>query len=590
MAEVKTYSHGNFLFEFTPSGKPYIGTLVTTFPEVEPYGGKVDLSSKRSRSEYANEASEMCGMNEKDLRAALISIFTKRTEEISAAREAAQNQPQEIPEDEVAEEEISQRISVPGVLDRLVEDIANFSRVVRDRNTLKLLTLVSLSAQLDLLPNGKPIGANNILTAEPGRGKNYLCDAVARVIPEDFYFAFESSSAKSLYYAAESDPAFLKHRWIYPNEAEATDSLVLMFRPLLSGGLAKHLTVNSDASGRNTGQEYTIEGPITITIPTVRNKLDSQLQSRMLVAELEDYEGRVADHSGAVSELLSRDYAGSDHTEHIRAWKAALRSLTNIRRVVIPEHPDFRFDSDQVSYGARLWTNVLGLMCTHAWLEQRNREVISLGNGERAIVATPKDYEAAYEIFKETCERSVINLSDLHRKILDAVYALTEEAKGEDDTTLFFSPGFAQRKIEDKSRTLHGKAYVRQASISENKTFLVKSAKLLWEPSDGGLALAKGADPSWWEKGDALDGFPKPEQVKIWWTDDSSPDPSLHKSAHHPNGQDDREANGDDREVSDHKNGLSKPNKAGEAEDIGDIGSLETSEDKSSTLGALLMG
>jgi hypothetical protein len=42
------------------------------------------------------------------------------------------------------------------------------------------------------------------------------------------------------------------------------------------------------------GQEYVIEGPITLTIPTVRNKLDGQLRTRMLVAELADYEGRVA--------------------------------------------------------------------------------------------------------------------------------------------------------------------------------------------------------------------------------------------------------------------------------------------------------
>jgi hypothetical protein len=521
MTEPKHYEFGDFRLEFAPERDPLTGMLVTRFPELEPFTDKVTLSSSRSRNAYAKQAEDTCGIDGKDLKLTLNSLCSKRQEEVAAAKEAEKDQQQDPQEESVPEEKINQRIGEPGVLDRLVKDMGNFSRVVREREALKLLTLVSLSAQLDLLPNGKPIGANNILTAEPGRGKNYLCDAVARVLPEEFYFAFESSSAKSLYYAAESDPAFLKHRWVYPNEAEATDSLVLMFRPLLSGGLAKHLTVNSDASGRNTGQEYTIEGPITITIPTVRNKLDSQLQSRMLVTELEDYEGRVAEHSAAVSELLSMDYAGSDHTEQIRAWKAALRSLTNIRRVAIPKHPGFRFDSDQVSYGARLWTNVLGLMCTHAWLEQRSREVIALGNGEKAIMATAEDYEVAYTIFEATCERSVVNLSEIHRKILDSVYALTQQAKDEDGTELFFSPGFAQRKIEDMSKTLHGKGYVRQASISENKTFLVKSAKLLWEPDDGGLALAKGADPSWWEKGDALDGFPRLDQVKVWWADSS---------------------------------------------------------------------
>src|SRR5215218_11416970 len=69
------------------------------------------------------------------------------------------------------------------------------------------------------------------------------------------------TSAKSLYYRAEDDQAVLKHRWIYPNEAEATDELVEMFRPLLSGGKASHLTVNKTGDGRNAALELNIEGP-----------------------------------------------------------------------------------------------------------------------------------------------------------------------------------------------------------------------------------------------------------------------------------------------------------------------------------------
>ena len=48
---------------------------------------------------------------------------------------------------------------------------------------LKLQTLVALGAQLAPYPNGKPAGANLIITAEPGRGKNHVCDAVASLLP-----------------------------------------------------------------------------------------------------------------------------------------------------------------------------------------------------------------------------------------------------------------------------------------------------------------------------------------------------------------------------------------------------------------------
>jgi len=321
------------------------------------------------------------------------------------------------------------------------------------------------------------------------------------MLPEDFYMAFESASAKSLYYRAETDPAILKHRWIYPNEAEATDQLVELFRPLLSGGRASHLTVNKTGEGRNAAQELTIEGPASITIPTVRNKLDAQLQTRMLVAELPDYEGRVAEHSRAVSRQLLPDNAGEDHTPKIRAWRAALTSLTTVRRVVfLLDRDEFCFDSDEVSHGARLWTNLLGLMLAHAWLEQRTREVLEMDKGEHAVVATPEDYEAAYAVFKATCERSVVNLSDTHRAILDAVYELSSQSTFE---------GFSLRKIADA-------AGVHHSTVAEHKTFLTKSAKLLKEV-EGGLDLVSGAEPSWWRKGDALVGFPRPEQVRGWW-------------------------------------------------------------------------
>src|SRR3712207_1328535 len=124
------------------------------------------------------------------------------------------------------------------------------------------------------------------------------------------------------------------------------DQLVEMFRPLLSGGKASHLTVNS-VDGQSTAQELRVEGPVTITIPTIRNKLDAQLQSRLLTADLPDYEGRVARHSRATSKLLLPGYASEDYSPRIRAWQAALGSFTALRRVVFSlDEEGFCFDRD----------------------------------------------------------------------------------------------------------------------------------------------------------------------------------------------------------------------------------------------------
>jgi hypothetical protein len=504
MSKAKFYDVEGLRFEFSPKGSPYTGLLAAIAEEQGTYTAEVNLAKARSRGGYAKEASELYGMDATRLKRALNELCTLRTEEVAAAAEAEQAQEEgEEVEPGLLSPEAEELVSVPGVLERYAEEVAHIRGVVKDREALKLQTLVAIGAQLAPLAGGKPAGANLILTAEAGRGKNYVCDATASALPDEFFLAFESASAKSLYYRAENDSEILKHRWVYPNEAEAADELVEMFRPLLSGGKASHLTVNKTGEGRNAAQELNIEGPASITIPTVRNKLDAQLQTRMLVAELSDYEGRVAEHSRAVSRQLLPDNAGEDHGSKVRAWQAALRSLTAKRRVVFPlDRKEFCFDSDTVSHGARLWANLLGLMLAHAWLEQRNRESRELADGEKAIVATAEDYEAAYNIFKATCERSVVNLSDTHRAILDAVYDLKSES--------VLVGGFSLRKIAEK-------AGVHHSTVAEHKTYLTRSAKLLREADEGGLDLVAGAEPSWWRKADLLIGFPRPEQVWRWW-------------------------------------------------------------------------
>ena len=515
--ETKFYEVEGLSFEFSPNGNPLAGVLAVVDETLGTYTADVSLAKSRSRQGYARDAAEDYGFDAGTLRRALNEICTLRIEEVARAAER-EDAEEERQDPETLSKEADTLISSPGVLSRYVEDVARMRGVVGDREPLKLQTLVAVGAQLAPLPSGRPLGANLILTAEAGRGKNYICDAVATPLPEEFFFAFESASAKSLYYRAESDPEVLKHRWLYPNEAEGMDHLVELARPLLSGGKAAHLTVNKTGEGRNAAQELNIEGPISITIPTVRNKLDTQLQTRMLVAELPDYAGRVAGHSRAVSRQLLPDQAGEDHGPKVAAWQAGLRSLTQIRRVVFRlDRDEFCFDSDTVSHGARLWTNLLGLMLAHAWLEQRSRDFMKLASGERAIVATPDDYEAAYAVFKATCERSVVNLSDTHRAILDAVYELSSQSAFD---------GFSLRKIADK-------AGVHHSTVAEHKTYLTKSAKLLREV-EGGLDLVSDAEPSWWRKDDLLVGFPRPEQVYRWWQEEGHFPPKSARHARQP--------------------------------------------------------
>jgi len=338
-----------------------------------------------------------------------------------------------------AQEEIDALLA-PGVLGRLRETAAAMHKVRGDEKALELALLVALGAQLEPLPNGRPLGASILITAQAGRGKNHIVDAAVKLLPEEFYFAFEIASGQSLYYKGGEDPEFLKHTFCYPNEIEGAEQLWEFLRPMLSKGRAHKIVTAKDPDGNMTTREITVEGPVTIAIPTIRNRTDEQLQTRLLVAELADYPGRIKEHSAAVSAQLLPEAATSDYSREVFLCQEGLRQLTNVRRVIFPlRHLDFALDDDQISHGARLWANLLSLMATAAWLEQKNRRIVELEDGTPAVEATPNDYETAYLIFNKVCKRTVVNVSLALQKILGSMYDLHEEFPNRE--------GFTQREI-----------------------------------------------------------------------------------------------------------------------------------------------
>jgi DNA primase len=391
----------------------------------------------------------------------------------------------------------------PGVLERLRNDASKVHHVERDERPLEMAILIALGAQLAPLANGRPAGASALLTADAGRGKNHLADAAVELLPEEFYIAFEIVSAQAFYYAVEDNPDFLRHKFIYPNEIEGVEALVEFLRPMLSKAEAKKFVTDAEpGTGRNTMRTLLARGPVTTIIPTVRNKTDDQLQTRLLMGELEDYVGRVKIHSRAISNLYHPKHAQADFSRERFLWAEGLKQLTVIRRVVFRiDHDDFAYDDDKVSHGARLWANLLGLMSAHAWLEQKNRRILDLGDEKLAIEATPDDYEAAFNVFTEVCKRTTVNLSATHRKILEGLWKLMENNPERD--------GFRHNEIAAAGE-------ISRQAVTKHKTYLVASAKLVCEGEDG-LILNAGVAESDWQLGDFTQGLPSPDQVREWW-------------------------------------------------------------------------
>jgi hypothetical protein len=510
------YQYKQMHFEFERDGAPTKGIVKVTAGETT-YVGKVDLTLPTSRTKFTAQARELypeAFQDDLTLPRALNELGVHITDEesIRKAKEAEVVVDEGDVTPEVDDEKADELVSTPGVLERYVEAMARINEVHGDRDVMKVVTLSALSAQLEQPGEKKPVGTSVLLVGESSRGKNFVVDSVAAGMPETFVYEFESASSKSFYYEAAAKPQRFEHTWLYANEAEAVDELIEVLRPLLSKGSAVHKTVDK-INDSNTFREFKIQGPITATVPTVRNVMDKQFMTRLLVTELEDFEGRIAAHSRKVVQAFLPEYVAKDHTEELRLWRRAFEKLTEVRRVVIPSAPpELCFSNEGISHGVRVWRSFMTLVLTNCWLEQQNREVRTLSNDLEVVVVRAEDYKVAYEIFSTTAGRSVVNLSDTHRKILDALLDL-EESEGKQISR---DRGFSLRKIAEAA----GEG-VSHETVRKNKAFLHMSVGLVDEMDRGGLRIVDGAERSWWAKPEnLLEGFPRPEQVARWWGSD----------------------------------------------------------------------
>jgi hypothetical protein len=169
-----------------------------------------------------------------------------------------------------------------------------------------------------------------------------------------------------------------------------------------------------------------------------------------------------------------------------------------------------------VDVGGEVVREFMGLLSAHAWLEQRNRDIREMPNGKLAVVATPDDYEAVYNLFRDVAYRSVTRIGKTHRQILQAVYELKEEAK---KSAAFVREGFTQKEIAER-------AGLTQPTVSKNRAYLTKSVHLLYETDTGKLNMPDSVTPESWEDLDPMRGFPKPEDVRKWAEETPPPLPN----------------------------------------------------------------
>jgi hypothetical protein len=245
-------------------------------------------------------------------------------------------------------------------------------------------------------------------SGEFGGGKSYPMFKCTTLYPKSAYHMVSGGSPKSLYYLQEG----LKHKVLVLTEAlqlegeNAGDNpLAYGVRTLISEGQLKYQHTTFDDEGNRVTQIRTMEGPTSLITTTVRGRLESQLEDRLITV----HPNTTNDQTKEILGQLARKATGADSTpddSEITAWQLFHESL-EVLDVVIPFATgisDFVVTNGELPTSSRrAFKRVLSLIKTTALTYQHQRQRDDLGR----VIAEVQDYAMAYQLIDESFRESV---------------------------------------------------------------------------------------------------------------------------------------------------------------------------------------
>jgi len=323
----------------------------------------------------------------------------------------------------------------PRILDYMAGELERTGRVGEGR-AAKMVYMTVTSRILD-----KPICG--IMKAQASTGKSYTVDGVLKFFPETAYCQRTTLSPASLAYGEEP----LCHRIIVLAEAaglsEGRGSYLM--RSLISEGELQHETVQADADGKQRSVVLRRQGPTGFLCTTTAVALENELETRMFSIPLTDSKEQTANVLRSIAAGAAGKRRKADPIDWVSWHALQLWIEKQSCEVVIPFAPAIAERMPAVSVRLRRdFDALIRLIQIHAILHQASRKRDVGG----AIVATPDDYAACYELVADLVAAGVgASVSKELRETVGAVQVLVSTAGGSKITL----PKLAAALNRDKS-------------------------------------------------------------------------------------------------------------------------------------------
>jgi DNA primase (bacterial type) len=411
-----------------------------------PVRHNLDLYNNSHTEQLTSKLSEAFEMSMQVV-TGIISQLTGALESYRASRlESMQTRPAVKPELTTAQREAAiNYLKQPSLLRRTSDDIGRSGIVGETVNRL-IAYLVYSSRKREAPLHIMFLGAS-------GSGKTYLQERVSELIPAEDKIEITQVTENAFYYFKQEE---LKHKLLLIEDLDGAESSLYPLRELQSKRRISKTVTLKDSKGNLKTVTVTVEGPVSVSGCTTREKLYEDNANRCLLL----YVDGTSEQDRRIMEYQTRLSAGLvDHGQE-HAVKELFRSIQQVlqpMRIVNPYAAYIQLPQ-QIFKPRRTMTLLLSFIETVTFYHQYQREIKRDGSGQPYIESTPEDISAAFGLLKEVLFSKSDELAKATRNFLELLKALLK-AESKDSFTakeirerLRINPGNLKRYLSELER------------------------------------------------------------------------------------------------------------------------------------------
>jgi DNA primase/DNA-binding MarR family transcriptional regulator len=339
------------------------------------------------------------------LTGALEAYRTKRLESLQPKKD---NKPTLTPAQKQAAIHYLQQ---PQLLRRTSEDIGQSGIVGEETN--RLIAYLVYSSRKQATP------LHVMFLGVSGSGKTYLQEKVSDLVPADEKIEITQVTENAFYYFRQDE---LKHKLLLIEDLDGAESALYPLRELQSKKRISKTVTIKDTKGNLKTITVVVEGPVSVSGCTTREKLYEDNANRCLLL----YVDGSKEQDTRIMAYQAKASAGQLDQGKEQAIKTLLRHVQQVLqpvRVVNPYAQHITLPSE-IFKPRRTMTLLLAFIEAVTFYHQYQRAQKKDSNGQLYIETTPADIQAALHLLKEVLFSKGDELSKATRNFLEQLKSL----------------------------------------------------------------------------------------------------------------------------------------------------------------------